>query len=106
MVEMLIQSHSDVLAFLPALPSAWPAGRVTGLRARGAIEIDLEWAGGKGTRATLRPLVDGERTLRPPRGQQIAAITLDGKRAPHTANADGTIRVRLDAGRSYSVVLQ
>jgi len=102
-VEMLIQGHSEVLAFLPALPSAWPAGRVTGLRARGGIEIDLEWRGGKATRATLRPLVDGERTLRAPRGQQIDAITLDGKRIPQTPDAGGTIRVRLDAGRSYLV---
>jgi alpha-L-fucosidase 2 len=99
-VEMLIQSHSGVLAFFPALPSAWPSGRVTGLRARGGIEIDLEWAGGKATRATLRPIIDGERTLRAPRGQQIAAITLDGRSVPLISNND-TVRVRLDARRSY-----
>ncbi|KAL1968081.1 hypothetical protein VTN77DRAFT_2211 [Rasamsonia byssochlamydoides] len=39
---------------LPALPSsAWPAGRIHGLRARGNIEVDIQWEGGKLTKARL-----------------------------------------------------
>jgi alpha-L-fucosidase 2 len=52
--EMLVQSHSGEIHLLPALPSAWPSGSVTGLRARERFEIDITWRDGNLTKATLR----------------------------------------------------
>jgi alpha-L-fucosidase 2 len=38
---------------LPALPSAFPAGKATGLRARGGLDVALSWQDGKLVKATL-----------------------------------------------------
>jgi alpha-L-fucosidase 2 len=63
MTEMVLQSRNDWIYLLPALPSAWPTGRMTGLRARGAVGVDVHWAGGKLTEAVLTASVDGRVTV-------------------------------------------
>ncbi|MBY3075255.1 glycoside hydrolase family 95 protein [Rhizobium laguerreae] len=46
-VEMLVQSRSGEIHLLPALPTAWPAGSIRGLRLRGGMLLDLDWEDGK-----------------------------------------------------------
>jgi alpha-L-fucosidase 2 len=42
-MEMLVQSWGGEVHLLPALPAAWPSGRVRGLRARAGLVLDVEW---------------------------------------------------------------
>ena len=73
--EMLLQSHDGAIQFLPALPAAWPNGSVKGLRARGGVTVDLNWADGKAVGALLTSSRAGHPELRAPKGQRIAAVT-------------------------------
>ncbi|GAB3937147.1 glycoside hydrolase family 95 protein [Mucilaginibacter myungsuensis] len=63
--EMLVQSQNDDIVLLPALPSAWPEGKVTGLKARGNFEItNLAWKDGKVASVSIRSLSGGDVALR------------------------------------------
>jgi alpha-L-fucosidase 2 len=44
--EMLLHSHNDEIKLLPALPEDWTDGHAYGLRARGDVTVDIEWADG------------------------------------------------------------
>jgi alpha-L-fucosidase 2 len=81
MAEMLLQSHDGEIAFLPALPRAWDHGSVKGLRARGGLEIDIEWKTGHTATVFARSLQAGEHRFRAPDGFRVERIS---------KNADGT----------------
>jgi alpha-L-fucosidase 2 len=104
--EMLLQSHAGEIAFLPALPKAWPDGQFQGLRARGGVEVDVAWSGGRATSARLRPSVSGEQRLRPPRGQRISGISYRGQNIAVQDDPDGSSRVQLKTGREYTITFQ
>jgi len=68
--ELLLQSHREregedyTVHLLPALPKAWPQGSVTGLRARGGVQVDISWRDGALEQATLQRVAGADGPVR------------------------------------------
>ena len=76
-LEMIVQSWGGEVHLLPALPRAWPRGRLHGVRAHGGLELDLDWQDGQLARLQLRGPARAAVALRY-RGQQHR-LSLDGR---------------------------
>jgi alpha-L-fucosidase 2 len=99
--EMLLQSHEGFLRLLPALPAAWPDGRVEGLVARGGFVVGMTWRGGKLSAATVESRVGGDCRIRmsgEPRITQEDGAGVDARRDGEvivfSTHAGGRYRIR------------
>jgi alpha-L-fucosidase 2 len=56
--EILIQSDENEIRLLPALPDAWDKGSVTGLCARGGLEVSIVWENHRAIKASFKARAD------------------------------------------------
>ncbi|RKN40408.1 glycosyl hydrolase family 95 catalytic domain-containing protein [Streptomyces hoynatensis] len=98
--EWLLQSHTDEVQLLPALPDALPDGSVSGLRARGAFEVSLSWREGALQEATIRSLRGAPIRLRTP---GPVRVTADGGRVDAERPESGLTVFPTRAGTTYVV---
>ncbi|MFB3902007.1 MAG: glycoside hydrolase N-terminal domain-containing protein [Acidobacteriota bacterium] len=117
--EMMVQSHVgaaldragtvsdskgyDEIHLLPALPQAWPDGRVEGLRARGGYLLDILWRGGRLDQAIVRSKYNRRCVLR---AAQPVEIRSNGRLVAATGEDAHTVEWAPEAGVTYVVRLK
>ncbi len=109
--EMLLQSHQDELALLPALPEAWNTGKLSGFKARGGFEVDLGWSpdGVTGTIDTSAafgsPSGQDSKTLRIriPEGKRLLSLREDGREFEYQDLGKGSYEINWEKNRKYTL---
>jgi alpha-L-fucosidase 2 len=71
-MEMLLQSHDNVVDLLPALPTSWHTGSFKGLCARGGITVDCKWHDGMVTQVGITTKSNRRVILRLPDGTTLS----------------------------------
>lgn len=87
--EMLLQSQNGEINLLPALPDAWDDGSVTGLCARGGFMVNIEWKGGKLSKAVITSKAGNNAKVR--YDGQVVEIPM---KAGETKTLDGKLKVK------------
>ncbi len=88
-IEMLLFSKVGLIKLLPALPGKWDKGEITGLVARGGVDVDIKWdlaAGELKAKLTART---------------AQTVTLKLPFAPTSIEAGGAELTPSDLGDSY-----
>lgn len=100
-LEMLLQSYYEELEFLPALPTGWEKGRITGIRARGGYTIDMEWENAALKEAKLVSVTDRTCTIKT-KGNAYRITDANGVEV-QTDSKDSYISFTVEKGKTYMV---
>ena len=101
MAELFVQSHASEIHLLPALPKAWPAGYVKGLKARSGYVVDVEWREGRFLKGTVRARLATRCRVRT--GAPITAVTSNGQCVVHVIPEKSVVEFDVKAGRNYEL---
>ncbi len=99
--EMLVQSHGDYIALLPALPSSWHDGEVKGLMARGNFEVAIKWENDRLKAASVKSNEGGRCSLKYD-GKIMLVSDEEGKEID-TEFENGVTSFMTEKGKTYSL---
>jgi len=97
--EMLLQSHENILEFLPAEPSILGEGYAKGLRARGGFVCDITWGKGK-VKANLTSNLGNECVVRI---KSKAVITSNNQKIAFQRKQPDLVSFETEVGKNYEI---
>ena len=98
---MLMQSHSQEISLLPALPEQWPKGGIQGLRARGGFTVNIFWDKGQLKSALIYSEFRNTCKIR----TRLPVVVLyDNKEVECKRMEDNVVQFSTEAGKSYKIV--
>ncbi|GHU64186.1 hypothetical protein FACS1894123_08450 [Bacteroidia bacterium] len=95
--EMFLQSHTGVIALLPALPDAFSTGSFDGFKARGGVEVSAAWTDKTLTSARLKATFEDEVRLKLPPSDASYSFTINKLTVEINANK-GIYTIPLKSG--------
>ena len=104
--EMLMQSHTEVINILPALPAEWTKGSIKGLKAVGNFTVDFNWNSGKVQQATIVSNAGAELKVRCTRGAMDIAkamVTVDDVEVKISVDENGIATIPCEKGSKVVV---
>lgn len=106
LAELFLQSHGldqEVIRLLPALPKHpdWQEGKIQGLRARNAFEVDLQWKNGQLRKASILSLKGSICRILLPAGKSV--IDRHGRILIDRRDATQIVTFPTASGERYSI---
>lgn len=104
--EMLMQSNAGVIRLLPALPTAWTEGHITGLKTVNDYTVDITWKDGAIKQAKL---VSNQGVAMPVYHKDLqkdgksVMITANGKEINPTFDENGMAMLEGEAGTEFVI---
>lgn len=98
-IEMLLQSQNNEIYLLPALPSSWKSGNVSGLVARGNFVVGIDWSKGQLSKAKILARQQGVCNLRTNTPVEIKSLNLRSEKS----SIGYVLTFNVDENKSYII---
>ncbi|MDR0506396.1 MAG: glycoside hydrolase family 95 protein [Dysgonamonadaceae bacterium] len=106
MTEMLIQSQSEFIEILPALPNKWATGSFRGIKARGAFELSAEWTNCMLNRMEIISLSGSKCKLKYPGIMKYNIVKSNGENVLFDIIDDNTVSFETKKGEKYRLYIE
>ena len=105
-MELLVQSQTGTTYILPALPTLWDKGEISGIRTKNGETMSITWAENKLTKATLTPSQNGDVKLGYDAEDRNLKIQADGMTDVVLEKIDGVYTLAdAQAGTEYTITV-